>query len=98
MDGSVEAKSGYTLAHDFASYVKYIVTCSPATFEERYLNDTFDCGGTKYDTDWNLIPEHRIRQKYEAVLDELGLSRYCCRSIMLGHVELIDEIAKFRKY
>jgi len=77
MDGSVEAKTGYTLAHDFASYVKYIVTCSPATFEERYLNDTFDCGGSQYDADWNLIPEHRIRQKYEAVLDyfrnELGI-------------------------
>ena len=26
------------------------------------------------------------------VLDELGLTRYCCRKILLGHVELINEI------
>ncbi|MBS3135038.1 DNA-directed RNA polymerase subunit N [Candidatus Woesearchaeota archaeon] len=31
------------------------------------------------------------------VLDELGLKRYCCRSIFIGHVDLIDEISKFRK-
>ncbi len=33
----------------------------------------------------------------EKVLDDLGLDRYCCRSMFLGHVELIDEIAKFKK-
>lgn len=26
------------------------------------------------------------------VLDELGLSRYCCRRHMLGHVDLVDKI------
>jgi len=26
------------------------------------------------------------------VLDELGLNRYCCRKILLTHVELINEI------
>jgi DNA-directed RNA polymerase subunit N len=26
------------------------------------------------------------------ILDELGLHRYCCRRIFLGHVDLIDEI------
>lgn len=26
------------------------------------------------------------------ILDELGLDKYCCRRIMLGHVDLIDEI------
>lgn len=78
MDGSAQPKTGYTLAHDFASFVKYMVTCSPATFEARYLNDNFDCGGSEYDqTTWALIPEHRIRQKYEAVRkyfkEELGI-------------------------
>ena len=31
------------------------------------------------------------------VLDDLGVERYCCRAIMLGHVELIDTVARFKK-
>ena len=31
------------------------------------------------------------------VMDELGLERYCCRAIFLGHVELVDTIAQFKK-
>ncbi len=31
------------------------------------------------------------------VLDGLGLKRYCCRALFLGHVDLIDTIAKFKK-
>lgn len=69
LDGSAKPKTGYTVAHDFATYVKYMVTCSPATFEEKYLNDEFDCGGSTYDANWNVIPDHRIRRKYEAVRD-----------------------------
>ncbi|HJN56988.1 MAG: DNA-directed RNA polymerase subunit N [Candidatus Woesearchaeota archaeon] len=31
-------------------------------------------------------------------LDELGLERYCCRAIFLGHVDLIDTAAQFKKF
>ena len=31
------------------------------------------------------------------VLDDLGLKRYCCRALFLGHVDLIDTIARFKK-
>ena len=31
------------------------------------------------------------------VLDELGLERYCCRAMLLGHVDLIDTAARFKK-
>lgn len=31
------------------------------------------------------------------VLDELGLERYCCRAMFLGQVDLIEEVAKFKK-
>jgi DNA-directed RNA polymerase subunit N len=31
------------------------------------------------------------------VLDELGLERYCCRALFLGHVDLIEQISKFKK-
>lgn len=31
------------------------------------------------------------------VMDELGLDRYCCRAVFLGHVDLIDTISQFKK-
>jgi len=31
------------------------------------------------------------------VLDDLGLERYCCRAVFLGHVDLLKEVAKFKK-
>ena len=30
-------------------------------------------------------------------LDELGLERYCCRALFLGHIDLIDIVARFKK-
>lgn len=32
------------------------------------------------------------------VLDELGLKRYCCRALFLGHIDLIQTIAKYKKF
>ena len=29
------------------------------------------------------------------VLDDMGLKRYCCRRMLLSHVEVIDEIIQF---
>ena len=31
------------------------------------------------------------------VLDALGIERYCCRGILLSHVELIDMSGEFKK-
>ena len=31
------------------------------------------------------------------VMDELGIERYCCRGLFLGHVDLIDIVARFKK-
>lgn len=31
------------------------------------------------------------------VLDELGLERYCCRSMFLGQTDLIELTGKFKK-
>lgn len=31
------------------------------------------------------------------VLDDLGLERYCCRSLFLTHTDLIGKAAKFKK-
>lgn len=43
-----------------------------------------------------------FKQKTEAgedsgkVLTELGVKRYCCRQLFLGHVDLIKEIGQFK--
>jgi DNA-directed RNA polymerase subunit N (RpoN/RPB10) len=37
-------------------------------------------------------------QARKVTLDELGLERYCCRSVFLGHVDLADTAAAFKKH
>ncbi len=32
------------------------------------------------------------------VLDELGVKRYCCRRVLLAHVELIDQLLQFSRF
>lgn len=32
------------------------------------------------------------------VLDSMGIKRYCCRRMLLSHVELIDEILDYAKH
>ncbi len=31
------------------------------------------------------------------VMKELGIERYCCKALFLGHAELIDTVATFKK-
>ncbi|PIN77098.1 DNA-directed RNA polymerase subunit N [Candidatus Woesearchaeota archaeon CG10_big_fil_rev_8_21_14_0_10_34_12] len=46
----------------------------------------------------------QFKQRVEAgedtkkVLDELGLERYCCRAVFLGHVDLLELTSKFKKF
>lgn len=39
----------------------------------------------------------RVREGEDAakVLNDLNVTRYCCRRMLLSHVEIIDEIIKF---
>jgi len=30
-------------------------------------------------------------------LDSLKIKRFCCRALFMGHTDLIDEVAKFKK-
>ncbi len=34
----------------------------------------------------------------KAVMNDLGLDRYCCRGMLLGQVDLIDKAAQFKKF
>ena len=31
------------------------------------------------------------------IMNELGIHRYCCKALFLGHADLIDTVAKFKK-
>jgi len=35
--------------------------------------------------------------KAEEALDDLGIERYCCRSLFLTHVDLLEEVAEYKK-
>ncbi len=55
----------------------------------------FTCGkliGDKWETFNQRV---RAGDRPTRVLDELGLRRYCCRRMMITHVEIIDEFLKF---
>lgn len=55
----------------------------------------FTCGkviGDKWEDFARRVKEGKDAGK---VLDDLGLTRYCCRRMLLSHVEIIDEIIKF---
>jgi DNA-directed RNA polymerase subunit N len=34
----------------------------------------------------------------DKILDSLGLEKYCCRAMIIGNVELIDTVARFKKF
>jgi len=46
---------------------------------------------------WQDFKERVAKGDEPKKVDELGLKRYCCRSMFVGHIDLIDEVAKFRK-
>ena len=50
----------------------------------------------------HLWEEYKQRVKKEGedskkVMDELGLERYCCRSMFLGQIDLLKLIGQFKK-
>jgi len=55
----------------------------------------FSCGslvGDKWEDFAKRVKEGEDSGK---VLDSMGVKRYCCRRMLLSHVEVIDEILKF---
>jgi DNA-directed RNA polymerase I, II, and III subunit RPABC5 len=55
----------------------------------------FTCGniiGNKWEEYKRLIAEHR---DCGLALDALGLKRYCCRRMLLTHVDLIDRMLQY---
>ncbi len=47
---------------------------------------------------WETFKERVEKgENIKKVLDDLGVERYCCRAMFLGHVDVIDIVARFKK-
>lgn len=58
----------------------------------------FGCGkpiGHLWEPFQERIKKGEDRKK---ILDSLEVERYCCRAILLGHVDLIDIAGQFKKF
>ena len=55
----------------------------------------FTCGKLIGDK-WEEFAQ-RVKEGADAgkVLDSLGVRRYCCRRMLLSHVDIIDQVLKF---
>ncbi|MBI4448680.1 DNA-directed RNA polymerase subunit N [Candidatus Woesearchaeota archaeon] len=47
---------------------------------------------------WEAYTEESAKDDKGNVLTSLGLKRYCCRQMFLGHVDLVDTVAMFKKF
>lgn len=56
----------------------------------------FTCGKVVASAFQVFVERTRAGEASDAVLDDLGLTRYCCRRMVLSNAELIDEVLPFR--
>ncbi|MBS3054643.1 MAG: DNA-directed RNA polymerase subunit N [Candidatus Aenigmarchaeota archaeon] len=45
---------------------------------------------------WQKFKERNGGANPGKLLDELGVKRYCCRALLMTHVDKLQDIAKFR--
>lgn len=57
----------------------------------------FSCGRVIGDLYEKFAKEVKDGKQPDKVLDELGVKRYCCRRMIIAHVDLIDDIMKYGK-
>ena len=57
----------------------------------------FTCGAVIGDKWEEFSRRVKAGENPGKVLDELGVKKYCCRRMLLSHVEIIDEILEFSK-
>lgn len=63
------------------------------TYQKRVIEKKKKLGlNTKEQSVIDFNSEDLQKTPEGEVMDELGLTRYCCRKIMLGHIDLIYEI------
>lgn len=55
----------------------------------------FTCGKLVADKWEDFINKVKDGEDANEVLDSLDVKRYCCRRMLLSHVEIIDDLSKF---
>jgi len=55
----------------------------------------FSCGALIGDKWEEFASRVRGGENPKKVLDDLGITRYCCRRMILSSVEVIDEVIKY---
>jgi len=55
----------------------------------------FTCGAVIGDKWGNFARRVKNGEDPGKILDSLGITRYCCRRMLLSHVDIIDEVLKF---
>jgi DNA-directed RNA polymerase subunit N len=55
----------------------------------------FTCGKVIGGLYAEFVRRVQTGEKPAEVLDSLGVERYCCRRMLLSHVDLIDEVAPY---
>lgn len=57
----------------------------------------FTCGKLIGDVWEEFAARVKAGEKASEVLDSLEINRYCCRRMLLSHVEIIDEVLRFNE-
>ena len=55
----------------------------------------FTCGKLIGDKWEEFARRVKAGEEPDQVLESLGIKRYCCRRMLLSHVEVIDEVLQF---
>ncbi|MDD4127901.1 MAG: DNA-directed RNA polymerase subunit N [Methanomicrobium sp.] len=56
----------------------------------------FTCGKV-ISTEWEEFKKRRdAGEDPKVILDDLGLERYCCRRMLLTHIEIIDDLNPYQ--
>jgi DNA-directed RNA polymerase subunit N len=55
----------------------------------------FTCGKLIGDVWEEFARRVKTGENPSEVLDSLGVKRYCCRRMLLSHVDIIDEVLRF---
>jgi len=58
----------------------------------------FTCGAVVADKQEKFEEALKKGEKPAAILDKLGVKRYCCRRMFLSHVNIIDDLIRYKRF
>ena len=57
----------------------------------------FSCGKVIGDKWEEFKRRIELGENPSEILDDIGLTRYCCRRMLLSHVEIINDVLRFQE-